>query len=396
MSRVADAVRETGTSLSTVFANPGLRRLNLAFAGSAIGDWAYATAIVVWAYEVGGVTAVGIWGTVRLILMTLVTPFASTLVDRLPRKLIMVSTDLIRAAICLVVAGLIWADAPPITVFVLASSQLHRGRTLPPGGRRPDAEAGQEARGAHGRERYGEHDREPGVLPRPSHRRSPGRRVRRSGRGPAERRDVRLVGGAGQPDQGPQRGPRGGCGRAQRRRGPGSLRRPPRGHRGGGRELLHRVHGRVQDDLGRQGHAHDLGRLLRADCGGRSLARVRRRDGRPDDGLRHPRHRLPGQRHGGGRPPGRTRRDRPGLGGPPGHRLRRGGRLLGASAAAHGDLAGDVGRLPGHVHHRCGQPDRRRQRHHDHPALGIRRGHGPRVRGTGDRADRRHGPRLDR
>jgi MFS family permease len=121
MSRVADAVRETGTSLSTVFANPGLRRLNLAFAGSAIGDWAYATAIVVWAYEVGGVTAVGIWGTVRLILMTLVTPFASTLVDRLPRKLIMVSTDLIRAAICLVVAGLIWADAPPITVFVLAS-----------------------------------------------------------------------------------------------------------------------------------------------------------------------------------------------------------------------------------------------------------------------------------
>lgn len=65
MSRVAEAVRQTGTSLSTVFRNPGPRRLNLAFAGSAIGDWAYATAIVVWAYEVGGVTAGGIWGTVR-------------------------------------------------------------------------------------------------------------------------------------------------------------------------------------------------------------------------------------------------------------------------------------------------------------------------------------------
>ena len=121
MSRATDAVRETGTSLSTVFRNPNLRRLNMAFAGSAIGDWAYATAIVVWAYEIGGVTAVGIWGTVRLLLMTLVTPFASTIVDRLPRKLIMVSTDLIRGLICLGVAGLIWAEAPPMAIFVLAT-----------------------------------------------------------------------------------------------------------------------------------------------------------------------------------------------------------------------------------------------------------------------------------
>ena len=121
MSRVSDAVRETGTSLSTVFANPSLRRLNLAFAGSAIGDWAYATAITVWAYDVGGTRAVGIWFTVRLILMAIVTPFASTLVDRLDRKMIMISTDLIRGAIAFAVAALIWADRAPMTVFVLAT-----------------------------------------------------------------------------------------------------------------------------------------------------------------------------------------------------------------------------------------------------------------------------------
>ena len=121
MSRVADAVRETGTSLSTVFRNPGLRRINLAFAGSAIGDWAYATAILIWVYDVGGARAVGIWFTVRLVLMTIVTPFASTLVDRLPRKMVMISTDVIRAALGFAVAGLIWADAPPWTVFVLAT-----------------------------------------------------------------------------------------------------------------------------------------------------------------------------------------------------------------------------------------------------------------------------------
>ena len=121
MSRVADAVRETGTALSTVFRNPNLRRLNLAFAGSAIGDWAYATAMTVWVYEVGGVTAVAVWGTLRLILMTLITPFASTLVDRLPRKMIMVTTDLLRAAIAFGVAALIWADAAPIFIYVLAT-----------------------------------------------------------------------------------------------------------------------------------------------------------------------------------------------------------------------------------------------------------------------------------
>lgn len=121
MSRVGDAVGETRSSLATVFRNPGLRRINLAFAGSAIGDWAYATAIVVWAYGIGGVTAVGIWGTTRLILMTLVTPFASTLVDRFSRKTIMITTDLVRAALVLSAALLIWADAAPILVFVVAT-----------------------------------------------------------------------------------------------------------------------------------------------------------------------------------------------------------------------------------------------------------------------------------
>lgn len=121
MGRVSDPVRETRQSLATVFRNPGLRRLNLAFAGSAIGDWAYATAIVVWAYGVGGVTAVGIWGTVRLVLMTVVTPFTSTLVDRFPRKSVMVSSDLTRAVIVLVGAVLIWVDAPVLVVFILAT-----------------------------------------------------------------------------------------------------------------------------------------------------------------------------------------------------------------------------------------------------------------------------------
>ena len=48
-----------------VLRNPNLRRLQLAFAGSAIGDWAYATAVAVWAYGEGGARSVGIWMAIR-------------------------------------------------------------------------------------------------------------------------------------------------------------------------------------------------------------------------------------------------------------------------------------------------------------------------------------------
>ena len=121
MSRIADAVGETGKSLGTVFRNPGLRRLNLAFMGSAVGDWAYATAIAVWAYGIGGVAVVGIWGTVRLGLMAVVGPFTATLADRYSRKAVMISCDLTRGGLVLVNSLLIWKGAPPIAVFVIAS-----------------------------------------------------------------------------------------------------------------------------------------------------------------------------------------------------------------------------------------------------------------------------------
>src|SRR6478672_3625333 len=77
------AVRETVDSLKAVFANPSLRRIQLALAGSMIGDWAYATAVAVWAYGVGGAQAVGIWTAIRLTLMALGSPVGATIADRM-------------------------------------------------------------------------------------------------------------------------------------------------------------------------------------------------------------------------------------------------------------------------------------------------------------------------
>ncbi|HEX2895413.1 MAG TPA: MFS transporter [Marmoricola sp.] len=118
---IGAALRDMGGSIRSVFRNPGLRRIELALTGSLIGDWAFATAVTVWAYGVGGVTAVGVWTAVRLTLMALTAPVASMLADRWPRKRVMVSADLVRgvlvglAGVCLVL------DTPAAPVFVLAT-----------------------------------------------------------------------------------------------------------------------------------------------------------------------------------------------------------------------------------------------------------------------------------
>jgi MFS family permease len=118
--------------MAAVFANPGLRRVTLAFGGSAIGDWAYATAVTVWAYDVGGASAVGVWAVVRWLLLALVTPLASMLADRLPRKLVMVSTDLVRAVLIAGAAALVHWHAPVYATFVVATLATLAGAPFRP------------------------------------------------------------------------------------------------------------------------------------------------------------------------------------------------------------------------------------------------------------------------
>ena len=115
------ALRDMLGSIRSVFRNPGLRRVELALTGSLIGDWAYATAVTVWAYEVGGVTAVGIWSAVRLTLMAATAPVGAMLADRFPRKSVMIGADLVRAVL-VVAAGLcLVLDTPAAPIFVLAT-----------------------------------------------------------------------------------------------------------------------------------------------------------------------------------------------------------------------------------------------------------------------------------
>jgi MFS family permease len=113
------ALGDTYSLFASVFRNPALRKLQFALLGSLIGDWASATALAVWVYGVGGAKAVGIYYTVRLLLMALSSPLTGTMADKLPRRLVMIGADLLRCVLFIAIALLIWAEASNVIVFVL-------------------------------------------------------------------------------------------------------------------------------------------------------------------------------------------------------------------------------------------------------------------------------------
>jgi MFS family permease len=98
MRRARQQLGESLAAFRDNLANPQLRRLQLAGMGSVMGLWAYAVALAVYAYEVGGARAVGLVTLIRAVPAAISAPFTSTLADRLPRVPFMVGTNLGRAA----------------------------------------------------------------------------------------------------------------------------------------------------------------------------------------------------------------------------------------------------------------------------------------------------------
>jgi MFS family permease len=106
-------------SLRRVLVNRNLRRVQLAYAASLLGDWAYATAVTVWAYHAGGAQAVGIYTALRFVAMALAGPLGATVADRVSRKMFMVSTDLVRAVLVAAAAVVIGVGGPDAVVYLL-------------------------------------------------------------------------------------------------------------------------------------------------------------------------------------------------------------------------------------------------------------------------------------
>ena len=102
------------------FANRALRRLELALAGSVVGDWAFSIALAVYAYRANGAAAVGLLALARWTAAAVAAPFMSVLADRYRRRVVMMSSDAARCALIAGAAVTIWTGGASVLVYALA------------------------------------------------------------------------------------------------------------------------------------------------------------------------------------------------------------------------------------------------------------------------------------
>ena len=117
---IAARLRASLQAFGAVFENRSLRRIQLAWAGSMVGSWAYGIAVAVFAYQEDGAYAVGAIALVRTVAAGLAAPLTGVLGDRFPRVRVMVLSDVLRAGVMAVMAVVAFADAPPVVVYVLS------------------------------------------------------------------------------------------------------------------------------------------------------------------------------------------------------------------------------------------------------------------------------------
>jgi MFS family permease len=119
VSRVLGRLQEPARALRDVFRNPNLRRIQLAWAGSVTGQYAFAVALAVYAYGHGGAGTVGLVIVVRMLPAAIVSPFAAVLADRGRRELVMLASDVLRAGAVGIAAAVVASGGPPAVVYAM-------------------------------------------------------------------------------------------------------------------------------------------------------------------------------------------------------------------------------------------------------------------------------------
>jgi MFS family permease len=120
LDTVRARLRESGAAFAAVFANPDLRRVQLSWAGSVTAYWVFIIALSLFAYDEGGAAAVGLVGLLRVLPAVIASPFAASLGDRYARERVLVAVNVARTLAIAFAAALAFADAPPVTVYLLA------------------------------------------------------------------------------------------------------------------------------------------------------------------------------------------------------------------------------------------------------------------------------------
>jgi MFS family permease len=106
--------------LGRVFSNHRLRRVELAFAGFSLAEYAVWTAILVYAFQHGGTTTAGLIAVVQLVPAALVAPFAARLTDTRGGSFALILGYALQAVAMGGVAIAMLAGGPVVAAYALA------------------------------------------------------------------------------------------------------------------------------------------------------------------------------------------------------------------------------------------------------------------------------------
>ena len=143
---LAGAIRRTTGALRTLGANPAILRVVIAYGGFTIGEWASWIAMLVYAFDRGGVAASGLVAIVQLAPSAALGPLLAGIGDRYPRERMLVASYFLQGlGMASLVVGL-GVGAPVAVVYVLAAlatlavtlTRPAHGSILPSLARTPD------------------------------------------------------------------------------------------------------------------------------------------------------------------------------------------------------------------------------------------------------------------
>ncbi|MEX2211068.1 MAG: MFS transporter [Gaiellaceae bacterium] len=132
MGRILRRAAESLGAFRSVYGNPGLRRLQIAWACATVGGWAYVVSLAVFAFREDGAYAVGALAVARWIVSGAAAPIAGIVGDRYPRVRVLIVSSTVRAA-AISGAGLaVLADTSPFVVYALAVTAAVAGTVFGP------------------------------------------------------------------------------------------------------------------------------------------------------------------------------------------------------------------------------------------------------------------------
>lgn len=130
-TRFRSVAARTG-ALAEVFRSPELRRVESAWAGYYVADWASFVALSVYAYRFGGAQAVGVLGLVRAVPAVVGVPAGSALADRTRRELVLFAIQCVRAGTLAAAAIVVATGGRHWVVFLLAGLTAGAGAAYRP------------------------------------------------------------------------------------------------------------------------------------------------------------------------------------------------------------------------------------------------------------------------